>query len=306
MRFSVQLPTDRVDPDAGFCSAEAIAEMAHAAQDSGFDACYVTEHPFPTDEWLNSGGHHALDPFIALSAAATATTEIRLHTNILVLGYRSPFLAAKAIASLDVLSDGRVIAGVGAGYLEGEYDALGADFEARNATLDDALAAMKAAWSGDVVVRSAPGYEVAGNRMLPRPIQSPHPPLWIGGNSRAAMRRAVAHGQGWSPFPIPSKYAGRTRTSAIDDIAGLASKIEALHQMAREAGRREPLDIGFVPFGQGMNVAGPLDVSAVSQQLDALEKIGVTWVSVGAPTRSRTEYLEHIAHFGDALIAPRG
>src|SRR5215475_14521734 len=119
MRFSAQLPTDRVSKGTEFTGGAEIGEMARAVEAAGFDAGYVTEHPFPADEWLASGGHHALDPFVALTA--------------------------KAVASLDVVCGGRVILGVGAGYLEGEYEALGADFAHRNDVSDDALVAMKRA-----------------------------------------------------------------------------------------------------------------------------------------------------------------
>ena len=141
MRFSVQLPTDRVEAGPEFTSSEAIAALAGAAEAAGFDACYVSEHPFPPDDWLASGGHHALDPFVALAVAAAATTRLRLHTNILVLPYRNPFLTAKAVASLDIVSGGRSIVGVAAGYLEAEYRALGADFAGRNDATDQALEA---------------------------------------------------------------------------------------------------------------------------------------------------------------------
>ena len=108
VRFSAQLPSNRVEAPEEFCTAGAIGEMAAALEAAGFDACYVTEHPFPPDDWLAGGGHHALDPFVTLSLAAAATERLKLHTNILVLPYRNPFLTAKAVASLDVASGGRV------------------------------------------------------------------------------------------------------------------------------------------------------------------------------------------------------
>ena len=173
MRFSAQLPTNRVELEGGFLSARSIAELARAAEQAGFDAGYVTEHPFPSDAWLEAGGHHALDPFVALSAVAVATDRLRLHTNVLVLAYRNPFLAAKAIASLDVLSEGRVILGIAAGYLEEEYRALGVDFESRNELTDEALRALKLALRGESVRLAGRGFEARGNSMLPRPVQRP-------------------------------------------------------------------------------------------------------------------------------------
>jgi len=304
MRFSVQLPTDRVNKGDEFLSAEGIAEMARAAEGAGFDACYVTEHPFPTDEWLGSGGHHALDPFVALSAAALATTTLRLHTNILVLGYRNPFLTAKAVASLDVLSGGRVILGVAAGYLEGEFAALGADFSHRNELADEALEAMKRAWSGESVRLGGRGFEAAGNTMLPRPLQRPHPPIWVGGNTKRAMRRAVAHAQGWSPFPIRAAHAGRTRTAGIESVADLAGKIAWMREHAEEARRREPIDVNFVPFGFAMGASAPPDPAALCAQLVELSEIGVSWATVGVPARSRAGYCEAVARFGEEVIQP--
>src|SRR5207249_1707922 len=132
-------------------SGPAVAETARAAERAGFDAVAVTDHPFPHDEWMRSGGHHALDPFVALSFAAAATARIRLLTFIYVLPYRNPFLSAKAAASLDVLSGGRFVFGVAAGYLEPEFAALGVPFAERDALADEAIRAMQAAWGGTTV-----------------------------------------------------------------------------------------------------------------------------------------------------------
>ncbi|MCG8591722.1 MAG: LLM class F420-dependent oxidoreductase [Proteobacteria bacterium] len=301
MRFSAQLPTDRVEQGAEFATGAAIGEMARCVEAAGFDAAYVTEHPFPPDAWLESGGHHALDPFVALSAAAVATERLRLHTNILVLPYRSPFLTAKAVASLDVLSGGRTIVGVAAGYLEGEYAALGGDFEHRNDVTDEAIGAMKQAWRGESVKLSGRGFEVAGNTMRPRPVQEPHPPIWVGGNSKRALRRAALHAEGWSPFPLPAAYTARTRTSALESVAELGERVDALQSAAADAGRG-PLDVNFVPFGRGMNEAADLDVDDFCQQLEALAGVGVTWVSVGIPSPSRAGYCEAVARFGEEVI----
>jgi probable F420-dependent oxidoreductase len=303
LRFSGQLPTDRVAKGAEFTSAAAIGEIARALEAAGFDAGYVTEHPFPSDAWLASGGHHALDPFVSLAAAAAATTRLRLHTNVLVLPYRNPFLTAKAVASLDVVSGGRVIVGVAAGYLEGEYRALGADFAGRNEVADDALRAMKLAWSGASVVHEGRGYRAAGNTMLPAPLQRPHPPIWVGGNSRRALRRAAEHAQGWSPFPLPAALGRRTRTAAIESIDDLAARIRELRERALEAGRSEPLDVNFVPFGLGMGQKELPDPDAFCEQVLRLDEVGVSWLSVGVPGASRAACCENAARFGAEVIA---
>ncbi len=302
MKFSVQLPTDRVERGDEYISADAIAEMAEAIERAGFDACWVTEHPFPSDEWMASGGHHSLDPFVALTAAAMVTKRLRLHTNILVLPYRNPFLTAKSIASLDVVSGGRVIMGVAAGYLEDEYRALGANFAERNALTDEALVAIKQAWKGESIKLDGRDFHAAGNTMLPTPVQEPHPPIWVGGNTKLAIRRAAEHGQGWSPFPIAGKFAGRTRTASIETLDDLRKGIQYFRDYAKSIGRSEPMDVNFVPFGSRMNSQKPLDVPAFREQVAELESIGVSWLSLGVPGLRRDEYLDAIAHFGAEVI----
>jgi len=166
MKFSIQLPTDRVDLPGEFLTAEALSEIGRCVEDAGFDAGYVTDHPAPTDEWLASGGHQTLDPFVALSFIAAATQRLRLQIHVLIVSYRNPFLSAKAIASLDALSGGRVIAGVAAGYLEGEFEALGVEFAARNELTDERLREMKRIWAGGSIHgsgRSRPSTARAGS-----------------------------------------------------------------------------------------------------------------------------------------------
>ncbi|MBW2499849.1 MAG: LLM class F420-dependent oxidoreductase [Deltaproteobacteria bacterium] len=303
MKFSAALPTDRVESPEAFCTAEAIATNAATIERLGFDACYVTEHPFPADGWLASGGHHALDPFVALAAAAMATTRLRLHTNIVVLPYHNPFLTAKAVASLDVVSGGRLIVGVAAGYLVDEFAALGVPFEERNERSDEAIPAMKAAWSGESVKLSGGSFEARGNTMLPVPLQKPHPPIWIGGNAPRAIRRAVDHAQGWSPFPLPRAATGRNASGAIESVEDLARGIRRMHEYAEQQGRTEPLDVNFVPFGMQMNRSQPLEVGALRDQLGALEEEGVNWVSVGMPTASQSAYLEALDEFAQHFLS---
>jgi probable F420-dependent oxidoreductase len=303
VKFAIQLPTERVDAPLEFLTAEAVSEMARTAEASGFDACYVTDHPFPSDKWMAGGGHHTLDPFVALSFAAAATTTLRVQTNIAVLAYRNPFITAKAAASLDVLSGGRLILGVGAGYLRGEFDALGADFENRNAVTDEAIVAMKRAWSEEGVVTRGAGWEARGNTMLPRPIQQPHPPIWVGGNSKIAIRRAVDHADGWIPFPTIGIKTDRVRTAAIRDMDDLASKIAYAKRYIADVGRTEPLDICFVPFGFTMPDLRDLDASRFVSSVEELASHGVTWLTLLLPGRSRAEYCDSMRAFGADVLS---
>ena len=219
MKLSVELP---------IASPDALMTCALAIEDAGFDACFVTDHPAPSREWFDTGGHETLDPFVALSFAAAATRRLRLHTNCLIPAYRNPYLSAKAVATLDACSCGRVILGVAVGYLEAEFEALGVPFDERARRLDWSLWEMKAAWAG----------ELAGNIVTPRCVQQPHPPIWAGGNSSAAIRRAIEHGDGWSPFPASPRTAAAVDTASMTDMAMLANAIARFARAGR--GGRPP------------------------------------------------------------------
>lgn len=298
MRFAVSLPTDRIAQASEFVTQDAIAEVARTAEACGFGACYVTDHPFPPHKWLHGGGHHALDPFVALSFAAAATRTLRVQTHIMVVPYRNPFLAAKAIVSLDVLSGGRVTVGVAAGYLKGEFAALGADFEARNDVTDEYIRAMTAAWAGDDVRFTGRGYTAAGNSTGFRPVQRPRPPVWVGGNSRTAIRRAVALGDGWVPFPNTAAMAPFTRTPVLETTADLAQRLAFARDYAAEIGRTAPLDVctALLPT----HGAPPADTR---ERAAALEAIGVTWLTVGFPAETRRDYLAAMERFARDVLA---
>ena len=239
MKISLGLPTQRVDQLEEFVTGEAVAQMSRTAESAGFDAVFVTEHPFPEKSWMDTGGHHALDPFVALSFAAAATSRIRLQTHLCVLPYRNPFLTAKSVASLDRLSGGRVILGAGTGYLEAEFAALGVDFAERNELTDEAIVAMKAAWSGEPLSLSSRHFEANDNVALPRPLQDPHPPIWIGGNSKRAIRRAVELADGWAPMPNPAQTAARRHSAALETLDDLKARIDyAAGHAKRWAGAR--------------------------------------------------------------------
>ena len=294
MQVSLGLPTHRVDTGAELVSGDAIAATARAAEDAGFAAVFVTDHPAPPATWLDRGGHHALDPFVALAFAAAATSRIRLQTNLFVPAYRHPLLSAKSVASLDALSGGRVVLGVGAGYLEAEFSALGADFDRRNDVLDEALVTMKAAWTGE---------PVDGVVCRPTPVQQPHPPVWVGGNSRRAIRRAVTLGDGWVPMPSPHAARKALHTPGIEGLDDLRARIDLLRDVASEAGRATPLDIVFMPSGLDMFAPAPPPAAAVVDELHALAALGVTWATVCLPADDRAGLLRQIEAFGRDVIA---
>ena len=300
MRYSVALPNDRVDQPEDFLTAAAVADIACTVEDAGFDACFVTDHPFASDRWLGRGGHHALEPLVQLSFAAAATAALLLHTNIYVLPYRNPFMAAKSVLSLDVLSGGRVILGVGAGYLSSEFAALGVNFDERNELLEEGIEAMKLAWTQDGVTLQGRHFRARGNTMLPRPTTRPHPPIWMGGNSKRAIRRAVRSCQGWSPLPTTPQRA--PRTASLSTIAELQSRIALAHNEAEAVGRQQPLEIclGLLQPSPG---SGEYESGRCRSYIRALVDIGVTWIAVRPVGTDRKSYLDNARRFADDVIA---
>lgn len=299
MQFCVSLQTDQVAMSDEFCSGAAIAEVARAAEQAGFDAVFVTEHPFPENEWLATGGHHALDPFVALAFAAAATSRLRVLTNLCVVPYRNPYLLAKAALSLDVGSDGRLILGCGAGYLEAEFAALDQPFDDRNDRFDAALVAMKAAWTGEPVAVPESG---ASHTMRPLPSQRPHPPIWIGGNSRRALRRAVELGDGWMPFPNPAASAARRHTPELSSASQLAARLDEAKAWEASTGRTLR-DVMFSPVGVDAYSAPGWDADAFLQVAGEFGALGVTMLAIHIPARSRAEYCDLLAGFGADIIS---
>jgi probable F420-dependent oxidoreductase len=301
LRVSANLPTDRVDTGAELVSADAVGEIASAYERLGYDATFVTDHPAPDDRWLEAGGHHALEPTVALMAAAMATTTLRLHTHILVLGYRNPFLVAKSVASLDVLSGGRVILGVAAGYLRAEFAALGADFPDRGRRLEEALELLPRIWAGRSLAVEGDGYRARGATLLPRPAQRPHPPIWVGGNSEAAMRRAVRFAQGWSPFPTRGGLERAARTARISGVEELRMAVQRFESIAASEDVQRPT-VCFALFSlQDWARRGDSVAAQVREEAEEVFELGVDWITVSLPGLGRSEVIERAAALASVL-----
>lgn len=301
MFVSLGLPVDRTG-DPALATGDGIATVARAAQDAGFGAVFATDHPAPTAGWLATGGHPTLDPFVALAFAAAATTTLRVHTNLLVLGYRNPLLAAKSVASLDVASGGRTIVGVGVGYLAAEFAAVGASFDRRGALADEALQAMVTAWRAEPFDADGTGWQARSTVVAPAPAQQPHPPLWVGGNSTAAMRRAVAHGQAWAPMPSPVGSEAALGTPAMPDVAALAAGVARLGELSAAAGRAEPPGVvAIAPSLSGF--AGPhWEPARALDEIASLAEVGATAVVVNLPGGSVGAFTEEVARFGEGVL----
>ena len=301
MRYNLMFPMRAIKRWDEWGQGASIGDVANLVEQAGFDAFSMSEHPYPDKGWLTNGGHHAFDPFVSLSFAAAATSRIRVMTYILVSGYRSPYLTAKAAASLDVLSGGRFTLGTGAGYLKSEFEALNADFGRRGALLDEAIQAWRATWAGRD--HDGPEFGVNGHLALPFPRTDGGPPIWIGGNGAAAQRRVVEVADGWMPMAASGEFAAITRARPLEDIATLADWITQVNK-ARAGLGRDAADVAFMPFEAALLASGDSDAfcTAVELQLDAYADAGVTWITIEPASRGLTDFRTDIDLLASRLV----
>ena len=191
--------------NTGPCAApETAAKVARAAEAVGFESVWTGEHVVLPDPQAPPSpaapGHPMLDPAVALAFLAAHTQRLRLATGIIILPQRNPVVLAKELASVDVLSQGRLIFGLGAGYLKPEFDAVGARFDDRGARTDEYIDVLRALWCEAKPSFAGRTVRFSGIDAHPRPVQKPHPPIVVGGLSPSALRRAARYGNGWYGF----------------------------------------------------------------------------------------------------------
>ncbi len=302
MKFTFTLPLITHPYNPEFVSHAGLTAVARAAEQAGFDGMGVTDHPAPTDRWLNAGGHDALDPFAALGFVAAVTERLALIPNILVLPYRNPFLVAKASATLDALSGGRFVLAVATGYLKGEYKALGVDFDERNDLFDEAIEVIRGVWTTDDFTFPGRHFTALGQSVNPKPAKVP---IWIGGNSALTRRRVAAVGDGWSPFPAPAVLARTAKTPVLETVEDLQGMLDDLWRLTEAAGRNpSEIDVVFGTSQGGNPASDDFDGGAHQEGLADLARRGVTWANVGLPGDSLAHALETIERYGASVIAP--
>lgn len=300
MKINATLPFDRTDAPQEFLHMQALEQIGRTLESAGFSGANVTDHPCPTARWLDAGGHDAQDPFVMLSMLAAVTSSLRLQTGILVLPYRNPFIIARAASSLDVFSGGRLTLGLGAGYLKGEYYALGADFERRNETMDEYIRAMKAAWCGREFSFSGQGFSARGNRMQPQPLQDPHPPLLIGGNSRRAIRRAADLGDGWYPFFTPQVLSNTARTASMAGEEDLISGLNYLREYCETIGRVDPPEVFL---GSIRRPGEELNAQLMLDRLARFRELGVSGAVTHIEGDSCAQWCDNALWMGTEVLA---
>ncbi|HWN67325.1 MAG TPA: LLM class F420-dependent oxidoreductase [Haliangium sp.] len=284
MKIGIRIPA--AGPRA---ATENIVTAARWAEALGFHSIWVSDHvvlpervdsayPYdPAGRWPYAADTPWLDPLLALGFAASAAPSVALGTSVLVAPLRHPVLLAKQVSTLDFLSGGRVILGLGAGWMEEEFGLVGAPFARRGARALEMVALMRALWTGDSVDFAGEFYRAQGCRMHPRPVQARIPVLW-GGHSEAALRRVVQSGDGWHPTQL--------------DLDRLAEGVARLRALCAEHGR---------DFGTVSVIARPSGVYALDRRAHERHvELGIDHVVIDPPldgpdlSRFRAE-LERVA-----------
>ncbi|MFE7298724.1 TIGR03619 family F420-dependent LLM class oxidoreductase [Streptomyces sp. NPDC057579] len=277
---------------------EDLVAVAQAADRAGFAYVACCEHVAIPRRLAGAMGTVWYDPVATLSYLAAVTERVRLLSHVAVVGLRHPLLGAKQYATLDRLSGGRLVLGVGAGHVREEFEALGVDFAWRGAVLDEAIDALKAALGEEEFPEfKGERFAFGGLGQAPRPVQLPRPPVWVGGSSPAAVRRAAVKGDGWLP-------QGDRR----DQLPG---QIAAVRRLREEAGIGEPIEIGAIvepvyvgepgwEVGRRTLAGAPERIAASLREYGAM---GVHQIQVRFRSRGRAELVDQVAAFG-AEVGP--
>ena len=309
MRYGFYLPTR--GPTA---TREGVLALAREGERLGLHSAMIADHvvlpvesdsiyPYTVDGKHPSGGD-ALEAFSILGVVAGATDRLRLVTSVLVLPYRNPVLTAKMIASLDVLSGGRVTLGVGTGWLREEFEALDSPaFERRGAVTDEWIAIFKQLWTRSPASFDGTFYQYANIRCEPFPVQKPHPPIWVGGHSRAALRRTARFGDGWHPVgavaasPLPPQEM----RAHLDTLKRL-TEAEGRDFSSIEISYKAPLyDTGIPsPDGSRRPFSGAAD--DIAGDIQTFAAIGVDELIFDFRGRSIAESVERLQRFAAEVM----
>ena len=274
MKYLIQHP-EPIGIERDLFAAGDPVDVARAVEAAGWDGVAFTEHPAPSYRWLaEGGGHQTLDPFVALGAAAAVTERIMLLTYLAVVPYRNPLLLGKAAASVDRLSKGRFVLGVGTGYLKGEFFALGVDFDERNDLFDEALEVLPMYWSGERFTYE--GRHFSARDIIGRPAPAGQVPIWIGGNSKLTRRRVAERAHGWMPMSGPPEMAKTTRTPHLSGLDDIAAAVRDLKAMA--GARTDDIDV-MVLYTDESILKPDVDVERHRDALGRMADAGATWVS---------------------------
>lgn len=302
LKFAVNVPLAKFVPGRDRSNAEMVRTIARTLERLGIDGALMSEHPAPSSQWLRNdpAAHDCLDPFTALACLAASSERLKVFSNLVVLPYRNPFLTAKAAATLQILSDNRLILGVGVGYLKDEFDALGVPFSERGALTDEALETIRLAWSGEPVVKQGRHFDARG--IESRPVPNPPPPIWVGGGSDKAVERAARWGDGWVPyFSVPTNDPV-VRKSAVVSMAHFGEKAARLASLREEQGRTGHFDIAVAPPFRPKE-ASEANARRFLDEVHQLVEYGATWIWTSLAAASFEAYLDIVTWFGEDIVA---
>jgi len=307
MRYGFYLPTRgrSAEPDA-------LETLVSRAEVLGFHSTVIADHVvFPvtieskypyTVSGAFPGAGDALEQLTLMSFVAAKSTRLRLITSVMIVPHRNPVLTAKMLATIDVLSRGRVTVGVGVGWLREEFAALGTpDFDRRGAVSDEYLQIFKTLWTHNPASFRGEFYRFDALRCLPQPVQKPHPPIWVGGHSRAALRRAARYGDGWHPVGA--------NPAAMLAPAEFATLLDGLRRLA-EAQGRDPraLTISFkAPVYDESTPAGgarrPFSGTAqeIIDDIGTYAKLGVSELIFDFRSEEPKQSLERMERFAELM-----
>ncbi len=307
MRYGFYLPTrgKSAEPDA----LEALVRRGEAL---GFSSTVIADHiVFPVEiaskypytvSGAFPGSGDTLEQLTLMAFVAGKTSRLRLITSVMILPHRNPVLTAKMLATIDVLSGGRVIVGVGVGWLREEFRALGAaDFDRRGAVSDEYIRIFKTLWTQNPASFEGEFYRFEALKCLPQPVQKPHPPIWVGGHSKVALRRAARHGDGWHPVG-----ANPAAMLAPPEFKGLLGELRRLCEAERRDPRtltisyKAPLyDTGVPAGGVRRPFSGTPD--QVLEDIATFGTLGVSELIFDFRSEEPKESLERMERFAELM-----
>ena len=302
MKFNMMYPVlDGSDTDA-WIKPRNISRFAQTMEAAGLSGLGFTDHPAPSRKWLDAGGHASFDPYAALCFCAAVTTRLTLMTHLAVVPYRNPLLQARSMMTVDVLSAGRATFVLGVGYLRSEFAALGVDFEERNALFDEAIEVITGVWREKVYSFEGLHFTAVGQAMVPTVVQKPHPPLWLGGNSKRTLDRIAKWGQGWSVLFATAEMAQTSRTPPITNEGELGAALKDLDERLAVYGRKLS-DVDIEVGSPATDLTNRLSTHERIDRLSAMREIGVTWARLTPPTVSVDAGCDAVSNFIE-MVAP--